>query len=82
MTTRRQFMVSVPAAAVAFAMADHFIMEGSPARAQQIDPLQGHFHPKGKPPSKFTLEVLKQAKATLPFADAERHRDCPLSATS
>jgi hypothetical protein len=37
MTTRRQFMVSVPAAAVAFAMADHFIMEGSPARAQQID---------------------------------------------
>ena len=69
MTTRRQFMVSVPAAAVAFAMADHFIMEGSPARAQQIDPLQGHFHPKGKPPSKFTLEVLKQAKATLPFAD-------------
>ena len=69
MTTRRQFMVSVPAAAVAFAMADHFIMEGSPARAQQIDPLQGHFHPKGKAPSKFTLEVLKQAKATLPFAD-------------
>jgi alkyl sulfatase BDS1-like metallo-beta-lactamase superfamily hydrolase len=50
-------------------MADHFIMEGSPARAQQIDPLQGHFHPKGKSPSKFTLEVLKQAKATLPFAD-------------
>jgi linear primary-alkylsulfatase len=48
MTTRRQFMVSVPAAAVAFAMADHFIIEGSPARAQQIDPLQGHFHPKGK----------------------------------
>ena len=31
--------------------------------------LQGHFHPKGKAPSKFTLEVLKKAKATLPFAD-------------
>ena len=41
----------------------------SPARAQQIDPLQGHFHIKGKAPSKFTLDVLKQAKATLPFAD-------------
>jgi alkyl sulfatase BDS1-like metallo-beta-lactamase superfamily hydrolase len=31
--------------------------------------LQGHFHIKGKAPSKFTLDVLKQAKATLPFAD-------------
>jgi len=48
MTTRRQFMVSVPAAAAAFALADHFVLDMSPARAQQIDPLQGHFHPKGK----------------------------------
>ena len=69
MTTRRQFMVSVPAAAAAFALADHFVLDMSPARAQQIDPLQGHFHPKGKAPSKFTLDVLKRAKATLPFAD-------------
>ena len=56
MTTRRQFMISIPAAAAAFALADNFI-EATPARAQQIDPLQGHFHPKGKAPSKFTLEV-------------------------
>ena len=28
-----------------------------------------HFHPKGKPPSEHTLEVLRQARATLPFAD-------------
>jgi alkyl sulfatase BDS1-like metallo-beta-lactamase superfamily hydrolase len=28
-----------------------------------------HFHPKGKPPSSHTLEVIKQARATLPFAD-------------
>lgn len=69
MTTRRQFMISVPVAAAAFALADNFVLDASPARAQQIDPLQGHFHPKGKAPSKFTLEVLKKAKATLPFAD-------------
>ena len=69
MTTRRQFMVSVPAAAAAFSLIDNFIFELSPARAQQIDPLQGHFHPKGKAPSKFTLEVLKEARAKLPFAD-------------
>ena len=46
-------------------MADRFLLEAAPARAQQIDPLQGHFHPKGKPPSKFTLDVLEQAKASL-----------------
>jgi len=69
MTTRRQFMVSVPAAAAAFALADQLVLDVGRARAQQIDPLQGHFHIKGKAPSKFTLDVLKQAKATLPFAD-------------
>ena len=69
MPTRRQIIQSVPAAAAAFALADNFILDVSPARAQQIDPLQGHFHIKGKAPSKFTLDVLKQAKATLPFAD-------------
>jgi hypothetical protein len=51
-------MKSVPAAAAAFALADHLVLDVSPARAQQIDPLQGHFHPKGKAPSKFTLDVL------------------------
>jgi len=35
----------------------------SRASAQQIDPLQGHFYLKGKAPSKFTLDVLNQAKA-------------------
>ena len=29
----------------------------------------GHFDPKGKAPSTFTIEVLKQARASLPFAD-------------
>jgi alkyl sulfatase BDS1-like metallo-beta-lactamase superfamily hydrolase len=28
-----------------------------------------HFHAKGAPPSKFTVEVLKRARAELPFAD-------------
>ena len=32
-------------------------------------PLKGHFHPKGKSPSKHTLEVLKQARGGLPFVD-------------
>jgi linear primary-alkylsulfatase len=28
-----------------------------------------HFHPKGKPPSKHTLEILEQEKDTLPLSD-------------
>ena len=32
-------------------------------------PLAGHFHPKGKAPSPFTLDILRSAKADLPFAD-------------
>jgi alkyl sulfatase BDS1-like metallo-beta-lactamase superfamily hydrolase len=28
-----------------------------------------HFHPKGKPPSKHTLEVIEKARETMPFAD-------------
>jgi len=29
----------------------------------------GHFHPKGKPPSEHTKEVLREARAGLPFDD-------------
>ena len=39
------------------------------ARPQPAKPLKGHFHPKGKAPSKFTIEILKKAKAKLPFSD-------------
>ena len=38
-------------------------------RKQRAPPLKGHFHPKGKAPSKYTLDVLKQARGGLPFAD-------------
>src|SRR5271165_2430590 len=65
MTTRRQFMQSLPA----FAVPGTVLLGEGPARAQEAAPLKGHFHPKGKAPSKFTLEVLRQAKAKLPFAD-------------
>ena len=69
MSTRRQFIQALPATGAAFAVAGHLVLNESPAHAQEAAPLKGHFHPKGKAPSKFTLEVLKQAKATLPFAD-------------
>ena len=69
MSTRRQFIQSIPATGTAFAVAGHLILDGNPARAQESAPLRGHFHPKGKAPSRFTQDVLKQASASLPFAD-------------
>ena len=69
MSTRRQFIGALPVTGAAFAVAGHLVMEGSTAHAQPATPLQGHFHPKGKAPSKYTQEVLRQAKTALPFAD-------------
>ncbi|WP_216644694.1 alkyl/aryl-sulfatase [Candidatus Thiodictyon syntrophicum] len=37
--------------------------------ATQIAFHPGHFDPKGKAPSQFTIEVLKQSAAALPFSD-------------
>jgi alkyl sulfatase BDS1-like metallo-beta-lactamase superfamily hydrolase len=65
MLTRRQFVQSVPA----FAVASQMIVHDAPAIAQNAAQLPGHFHPKGKAPSKFTIDVLQKAKAALPFAD-------------
>ena len=30
---------------------------------------EGHFDPKGKPPSEYTIAVIEQARKTLPFSD-------------
>lgn len=32
-------------------------------------PAQDHFHPKGKPPSRFTVEKIQQARESFPFND-------------
>lgn len=69
MTTRREFMRTIPAVGAAFAVSDHLVLGESSARAEQAAPFPGHFHPKGKAPSEFTLDVLKKAKAALPFTD-------------
>lgn len=38
--------------------------------AQEASVPEGHFHPAGKMPSKFTLEIREGLKAALPFDDA------------
>ena len=69
MTTRRQFIQTLPAAGTAFAVAGHVVLDESHAIAKPAAPAKGHFHSRGKSPSEHTLEVLEKAKATLPFND-------------
>ncbi len=74
MTTRRQFLGTIPATGAAFAIGGNFLMEPTAARAQE-GPQEGplpdpnHFHPKGKAPSEHTIAVLQKARETLPFSD-------------
>ena len=34
-----------------------------------------HFHPKGKPPSKYTLEVIRKARESMPFSDRRDYEE-------
>ncbi len=71
MTTRRNFIKTIPAAGAAFAVSGRVLFDETPSLAQTTAPLAGHFHPKGKAPSKHTMKVLEGAKETLPFADTK-----------
>jgi alkyl sulfatase BDS1-like metallo-beta-lactamase superfamily hydrolase len=42
---------------------------GEPRATPPTQPPHKHFHAKGHPPSKYTIEVLRKARAALPFAD-------------
>jgi len=61
MPTRRELIRTSPAATAAFAVAGRWLGE-APAQAQEATETgafaDGHFHPKGKAPSKFTLDAL------------------------
>jgi len=41
------------------------MLAGNGGLAQDIK----HFHPKGEPPSKHTIEVIKKARAAMPFSE-------------
>jgi alkyl sulfatase BDS1-like metallo-beta-lactamase superfamily hydrolase len=68
MTASRTLTMKIGAACVATALVAGGALAPAGTAAQQA-PAVGHFDPKGKPPSRHTVEVLKRARATLPFAD-------------
>lgn len=52
-------------------VAGSVLSESAVAQTPAAAPLKGHFHPKGKAPSRFTKEILAKAKTTLPFGDTK-----------
>jgi alkyl sulfatase BDS1-like metallo-beta-lactamase superfamily hydrolase len=68
MMKTRPFTGFLAAAGPVFVLALLVLHSGS-ARAQSGAAPPGHFDPKGKAPSQYTLEVLKQARGTLPLGD-------------
>ena len=75
MSTRRDVLKSIPAIGAAFAVSGAALLDDAVAHAQGAAPLKGHFHPKGKAPSKFTLDALEIARKTLPFSDTTDFQD-------
>jgi alkyl sulfatase BDS1-like metallo-beta-lactamase superfamily hydrolase len=71
MTTRREFLGTLPATGAAFAVGGALWAEGArPAMAQAAPPIApDHFHPLGKAPSDYTKAVLDAARASFPFDD-------------
>lgn len=69
MTTRRDFVQSLPALGAAFAVAGAIGTGEGTAHAQPAQAAPGHFDPKGKAPSRYTLDILAKAREALPFGD-------------
>lgn len=66
---RRRFIGGLAAAGSAFTLPASLLGQEASQAAQPAAPLKGHFHPKGKAPSQFTIDILKEAGTTLPFDD-------------
>lgn len=70
MTTRREFLAYTSTFGAAFVVGHNAVLEGGSLRAYAAEPPhEGHFHPKGKAPSKFTIDALAKSRADLPFGD-------------
>lgn len=55
--------------AAGVSLVSYLALAGSYAYSQDITAKPVHFHPEGKAPSNFTIELRNGLKATLPFAD-------------
>lgn len=66
MTTLRRHLVP---SLLALVVAGHVLLDFHPVLGDTKGPHEGHFHPQGKGPSESTKDVLRKARAALPFSD-------------
>jgi len=71
MTTPRDVLKAIPTVGTAFAVSAKVLLDDAVAHAQEAAPLDAHFHPKGKAPSRYTNAVHDDARRTLPFSDTQ-----------
>ncbi len=69
MKAMKPFRKLLVSAGAAVALAVPFALQATGALAQPATTPPGHFDPKGKGPSKYTLDALERSRAALPFAD-------------
>ena len=69
MKTRRLLLELITATGAMVAFSGTLTFDTGSAHAQAATPVPGHFHPEGKAPSKFTIELQNGLRKTLPFED-------------
>lgn len=69
MKNRRFSMILIAVAGAIFVFAGYLLLGEGYAKAQVTTSTSEHFHPLGKAPSKYTIELRDNLKATLPFDD-------------
>jgi len=67
----RLFLVCAGLSLVACSSPDTPVTEPVADAADATTVAENHFHPKGKVPSRFTLEIFEQARQALPFSDRQ-----------
>ena len=55
---------------VVFISASAFAAGGGSSTLPYAESPDKHFDPQGKPPSEYTLEIIREARETMPFEDS------------
>lgn len=66
---RQPILTLLTAAGVSCAFVSYIVLGEGYVHAQDTTAAPGHFHPQGKAPSKYTIELRNGLKASLPFDD-------------
>ena len=69
MTTRHEVLKAISTVGTAIAVSSSVLLDDAVAYGQEASPISWRFHLNGKAPSQYMLDLLKKARASLPFSD-------------